>query len=64
MSEPKFTPGPWEWVDDETDAPSPNGDAWMPSLRSVKQADTGHGYSLPTFIVNADESLGNPANDA
>lgn len=59
MSEAKFTKGPWQWVNGETD------EAWNgvdlvisgPSLRTVEYFDTISNNKLPKFVIDFDEGM-------
>jgi hypothetical protein len=48
------TPGPWHWVNRETDEPRSAGE-WNSSLRTVEVFPTQLVGPLPKFIVEADE---------
>ena len=50
-----FTPGPWCWINSETDLPRQEGE-WRSSLRTVKEYERSSvGTRLPLFILEADE---------
>ena len=53
------TPGPWHWVNSETDLPREDGE-WRSSLRTVKEYPraSSSGIFLPIFILEADEIYG------
>jgi hypothetical protein len=51
------TPGPWHWVNNETDQPRQPGE-WRASLRTVQEYPTHSVGPLPKFIVQADEICG------
>ena len=53
-----FTPGPWCWINSETDLPRKEGE-WRSSLRTVKEyRRSSSGLMLPYFILEADEIYG------
>lgn len=58
MSNTKFTPGEWQWVNGKTDELWNGADLVIayPSLRT-KERFKGRDYSLPKFIIDAAEGL-------
>ena len=53
-----FTPGPWCWINSETDLPRKEGE-WRSSLRTVKEyRRSSLGIPLPFFILETDEICG------
>lgn len=66
MTEVKFTPGPWHWVNSQTDEPYDFEAEWdghgCPSLRTTWCRDDESFYNgLPEFILDAEPEI-EPAN--
>jgi hypothetical protein len=68
MAKPKWTKGPWQWVNNVTDEPFDFSREWdgngSPSLRAVWEVDTKSGWLLPEFIMDAEPGyiFDNPVN--